>query len=121
MFIAFTLEGLSIVGLVTFAHNPLMFVLFSGLVFFAWGEIFSLFPSLCADLFGKRFAATNYGMLYTAKGCAALIIPFGSIWAASWGWTSLLLTIAALDVVAALLALFVLLPMGRQLLAKRGT
>ena len=118
MFIAFMLEALSVCGLVLLADNPFLFVLLSGLVFFAWGEIFSLFPSLCTDLFGKRFATTNYGMLYTAKGVAALVVPVGSIWAAQWGWTSLLLTIAALDVVAALLALFVLMPLGKQLLRK---
>jgi OFA family oxalate/formate antiporter-like MFS transporter len=45
-------------------------------VFFAWGEIYSLFPATCTDLYGKKFATTNYGMLYTAKGTAALLVPF---------------------------------------------
>jgi OFA family oxalate/formate antiporter-like MFS transporter len=72
MFIAFLLEGIGIYALLQFAHEPLLFVLLSGLVFFAWGEIYSLFPATCTDLYGKKFATTNYGMLYTAKGTAGL-------------------------------------------------
>ena len=59
MFIAFGLEGLGILLLITFAHVPVLFVVFSGLVFFAWGEIYSLFPAACGDLFGRKFATTN--------------------------------------------------------------
>src|SRR3989454_8956435 len=54
MFIAFGLEGVGILLLITFAHIPALFVVFSGLVFFAWGEIYSLFPATCGDLFGRR-------------------------------------------------------------------
>ena len=50
------------------AGNPVLFVILSGLVFFAWGEIYSLFPATCTDIYGRKFATTNYGMLYTAKG-----------------------------------------------------
>jgi len=45
-----------------------LFVILSGVVFFAWGEIYSLFPATCTDIYGRKFATTNYGMLYTAKG-----------------------------------------------------
>src|SRR6266542_88387 len=61
MFIAFGLESIAILSLVKFAHNPLLFVILSGLVFFGWGEVYSLFPATCGDLFGKTFATTNYG------------------------------------------------------------
>ena len=71
MFIAFLFEGLGIYALLLFASNPIWFVVLSGLVFFAWGEIYSLFPATCADLYGRKFATANYGMLYTAKGTAA--------------------------------------------------
>src|SRR5207237_7489764 len=79
MFIAFGLEGVGILLLITFAHIPALFVVFSGLVFFAWGEIYSLFPATCGDLFGRKFATTNYGLLYTAKGTASLLVPLGNV------------------------------------------
>ena len=61
MFIAFLAEGVGIYFLLQFATDPLMFVILSGLVFFAWGEIYSLFPAMCTDLYGRKFATTNYG------------------------------------------------------------
>src|SRR5882724_2434131 len=85
MFIAFGLEGLGILLLINFAHVPVLFVVFSGLVFFAWGEIYSLFPAMCGDLFGQKFATTNYGLLYTAKGTASLLVPLGNVLHASGG------------------------------------
>src|ERR1700753_4496181 len=76
MFIAFGIEGVSIWALYVLGHDPVWFVILSGLVFFAWGEIYSLFPSTCTDTFGAKFATTNAGLLYTAKGTAALLVPF---------------------------------------------
>src|SRR5256885_14949624 len=64
MFIAFGLEGLGIFALYMLGHHPVWFVVLSGLVFFAWGEIYSLFPSTCTDTFGTKFATTNAGLLY---------------------------------------------------------
>jgi OFA family oxalate/formate antiporter-like MFS transporter len=109
MFIAFLAEGIGILLLLSFAHIPVMFVILSGMVFFAWGEIYSLFPSLCTDLFGKQFATANYGLLYTAKGMAS-IIGLGGAWliAATGTWVTAYVTAASLDILAALLAFFVL-------------
>ena len=78
MLIAFMLEGIGIMCLYQFGQEPLMFVILSGLVFFAWGEIYSLFPSTNADTFGTKFAAANAGLLYTAKGTASLLVPLSS-------------------------------------------
>ena len=64
MLFAFLLEGVGILALLHYGHDPVAFVILTGLVFFAWGEIFSLFPSMCADTFGSKFAAGNAGMLY---------------------------------------------------------
>ena len=75
MFIAFLLEGAGIYALLLFAGSPIWFVVLSGVVFFAWGEIYSLFPAICTDIYGRQFATTNYGMLYTAKGTASLLVP----------------------------------------------
>jgi OFA family oxalate/formate antiporter-like MFS transporter len=85
MFEAFLLEGIGIFALMKFGTTPTAFVLLSGLVFFAWGEIYSIFPATTRDHFGQKFATTNYGMLYTAKGTAALLIPFASIVTAATG------------------------------------
>src|SRR6476620_10485830 len=79
MFIAFFAAGIGIYALLQFAHDPLMFVILSGVVFFAWGEIYSLFPAMCTDLYGRKFATTNYGLLYTAKGTASFLVPIGNV------------------------------------------
>ncbi|HMA49895.1 MAG TPA: oxalate/formate MFS antiporter, partial [Magnetospirillaceae bacterium] len=68
MGVAFALEGFGIMALALFGRDPVAFVVLSGMVFFAWGEIYSLFPSTCTDTFGSKFATTNAGLLYTAKG-----------------------------------------------------
>ena len=118
MFLAFLLEGLAVYGLLTFAHQPLLFVVLSGLVFFAWGEIYALFPALCADLYGQKFATANYGLLYTAKGMAALVVPLANLLPAGTGsWKLVFLIAAALDLTAAMLALVVLKPLRRRFIA----
>jgi len=121
MFLAFLLEGLAVYSLLSFAHQPLLFVILSGLVFFAWGEIYALFPALCADVYGKKFATANYGLLYTAKGTAALVVPLANLLPAGTGsWKLVFLIAAALDLTAALLALVVLKPLRRRLIASAG-
>jgi MFS transporter, OFA family, oxalate/formate antiporter len=82
MFMAFTLEGLAILSLITFAGDPLLFVILTGLSFFGWGEVYSLFPATSGDFFGRKFATTNYGLLYTAKGTASVLVPIGTALAA---------------------------------------
>jgi OFA family oxalate/formate antiporter-like MFS transporter len=79
MFIAFILEAIGIWALYVYGHNPVSFVLLSGLVFFAWGEIYSLFPTTCTDCFGVKYATTNAGLLYTAKGTASLLVPLANV------------------------------------------
>jgi OFA family oxalate/formate antiporter-like MFS transporter len=112
MALAFGLEGLAILGLISFAHIPEMFVILSGLAFFAWGEIFSLFPASSGDLFGRKFATTNYGLLYTAKGTASLLVPIGSLIAIRTGnWIPVFMLAIAFDWIAGLLAFLVLKPL----------
>ncbi len=82
MGLAFGLQAIAIYVLIQFAARPKLFVLFSGFTFFGWGEIFSLFPALCGDFFGRKHATANYGYLYTAKGAAAIFVPIGSALAA---------------------------------------
>src|SRR5580704_4943774 len=82
MTLAFGLEAIDIFMLIRFAHKPKLFVIFSAFTFFGWGEIYSLFPALCGDFFGRKYATTNYGFLYTAKGTASMFVPIGSALAA---------------------------------------
>ncbi|GLS46480.1 oxalate/formate MFS antiporter [Methylobacterium brachythecii] len=112
MFLSFAIEGVGIYLLSVFGNDPFMFVILTGLVFFAWGEIYSLFPATCGDTFGSKYAATNAGLLYTAKGTAALIVPFTSILTTMTGsWHAVFLAAAAMNILAAIMALFVLKPM----------
>lgn len=115
MFFAFFLEAVGILLLSEHAHDPVLFVLLSGIVFFAWGEIFALFPALCTDLYGRTFATANYGLLYTAKGVAALFVPLGGLISVQYGWRTTLELLAAFDVLAALLAILVVLLRVRTL------
>lgn len=82
MTLAFGLEAIAKFALISFASRPLAFVLLTAFTFFGWGEIFSLFPALCGDFFGRKHATENYGFLYTSKGTAAVFIPIGSALAA---------------------------------------
>lgn len=112
MFLAFSLEAVGILLLSQFGRHPVAFVALSGLVFFAWGEIYSLFPATCADTFGARFAAANAGLLYTAKGTASLLVPLTSvIGASSGGWSAVFVAAAAMNLLAALLAILALKPL----------
>jgi MFS transporter, OFA family, oxalate/formate antiporter len=111
MFLTFLAEGIGIFYLDRFGSNPVFFVILAGLVFFAWGNIFSIFPALTSDHFGNKYATTNYALLYTAKGCAAFFVPIGSLLAARTGSWHLTLVIAAVaNIVAALLMILVLRP-----------
>ncbi|MFL5298826.1 MAG: oxalate/formate MFS antiporter [Anaeromyxobacteraceae bacterium] len=110
MFGAFLLEGAGILLLRTYAHDPVLFVVLSGCVFFAWGEIYSLFPATCADIYGKKYCTTIYGMLYTAKGTASLLVPVSAYMSLRNGWSAVFLTAACLDFTAAALAILVLKP-----------
>ena len=112
MFMAFLIEGIGIYALLLFAGNPLLFVILSGLVFFAWGEIYSLFPATCTDIYGRKFATTNYGMLYTAKGTAALLVPLANVLTNATGsWHAVFYVASVMNIVAAVIALGVLKPM----------
>jgi OFA family oxalate/formate antiporter-like MFS transporter len=119
MFLAFFAEGVGIYALLYFANNPVLFVMLSGVVFFAWGEIYSLFPATCTDIYGRKFATTNYGMLYTAKGTASLLVPLASVLTAWTGnWHAVFYVAAILNIIAAVMAVFVLKPMRIRTMAQ---
>jgi OFA family oxalate/formate antiporter-like MFS transporter len=115
MFVAFAMEGIGIYFLYLWGKDPVWFVLLSGFVFFAWGEIYSLFPSTCTDTFGSKYAATNAGLLYTAKGTAALLVPVGNyLQQSSNSWDTVFLIAAGANILAALLAVGLLKPWRKR-------
>jgi OFA family oxalate/formate antiporter-like MFS transporter len=119
MFVTFLAEGIGILYLDRYGKSPVLFVILAGLVFFAWGNIFSIFPALTSDHFGNKYATTNYALLYTAKGCAAFFVPIGSILAARTGsWHTTLVLAAAANIVAAFLMLLVLRPLRVRLIRR---
>jgi OFA family oxalate/formate antiporter-like MFS transporter len=112
LFIAFIIEGAAILLLSEFGRDPIAFVFLTALVFFAYGEIYSIFPAICADIYGRRYASANAGLLYTGKGVASLLVPLSSVVAASTlGWDGVFIVTATMNIAAALLAVFVLKPM----------
>ena len=113
MFIAFGTAALMLLTLSVYGHHPVVFVLATAVYFGVFGEIYSLFPATSGDTFGVKFATTNNGMLYTAKGTASLFVPLASLVAASWGWHAVFVIAVALNATAALMALFVVKPMRR--------
>jgi OFA family oxalate/formate antiporter-like MFS transporter len=111
MAIAFTLGAASYWLLAGSGHIALFFVIAAALIFFTWGEIFSLFPSTCTDLFGARYASANASLLYTAKGTSVLLVPLANVLVGKTGsWYGVFMTCAAANVVVVVLALLVLRP-----------
>jgi oxalate/formate antiporter len=110
MALAFSLEAIAILVLFYFLDNPAMFVVLTGIVFFGWGEIFSLFPSTLTDTFGPKHAATNYGFLYIAQGVGSILGgPAAAYLKAHTGsWTTVFILVACLDAFTALLAITLL-------------
>ncbi len=118
MFVAFGLEAIAMTLWLVTRDNSMLFVLLSGLVFFGWGEIFSLFPSTLTDTFGEKHATTNYGFLYMAQGIGSI---FGGPLAAklheaTGSWITVFIVVISLDVITAVLAIAVLKPMRAKFL-----
>ncbi len=123
MVIAFTLGGLSYLLMGVLGSNPWFFILFAAMIFFTWGEIFSLFPSTCADTFGPKYATVNTAVLYTAKGTSALLVPFANVIKSATGsWFTVFAVAAGLNFAVVILALFVLRPLraSRHAAAERN-
>lgn len=119
MALAFSLEAAAILVLFAFITQPALFVVLTGLVFFGWGEIFSLFPSTLTDTFGPRYAATNYGFLYIAQGVGSILGgPAAAFLKETTGnWTAVFVTVAVLDILTAVLAITALRSMRQKQLA----
>jgi MFS transporter, OFA family, oxalate/formate antiporter len=111
MFVAFSIGALALAGISKFGAHPLVFLAMTPLYFFVYGEIYTLFPSICTDIFGTKFATTNTGMLYTAKGTAAMLVPAASLIASGYGWSTVFMLAAAANLFTGALAIAVLKPL----------
>jgi OFA family oxalate/formate antiporter-like MFS transporter len=118
MALAFSIGAIALFTLSQTGTNPVTYVLVTALYFGVYGEIFSLFPATQGDTFGAKFAAANNGMLYTAKGTGSLLVPIAAIIAKGHGWSSVFSIFVTCNVIAALMALFVLKPMRARHFAK---
>jgi OFA family oxalate/formate antiporter-like MFS transporter len=114
MLVVFLGEGLAMLGLMKFGHNPIAFMTFAALIFLFWGEVFSIFPAICADTFGLKYAAGNAGTLYTAKGTASLLVPLASFLAAGGKWDRVFIVTAITAMAAAIAAKFIMAPMRKR-------
>lgn len=120
MAIAFLMEAAAVTGMVLLRDNTLVFVLLSGVVFFGWGEIFSLFPSTLTDTFGTKFATTNYGFLYMAQGVGSVLGgPLAALLHDKAGsWLPVFAIIITMDALTGILALVALKPLRKRYAAK---
>lgn len=121
MFFVFIGEGLALLGLMSMGHNPVAFLIFAPLTFLCWGEIFSIFPALCADTFGAKNAAANAGTLYTAKGTASLLVPLASALSVGGNWDRVFIFAAVIAIVAGICARVLLAPMRRKYVEHMNT
>ncbi|TMV77679.1 oxalate/formate MFS antiporter, partial [Thioclava sp. BHET1] len=110
MVVAFAIGAVSYYMLYLVGHNPWGLILFVGMIFFCWGEIFSLFPAICTDLFGAQYASTNTSLLYTAKGLAGFLVPLAALTATGGNWNVLLFLATGINILAVVLVVTVLRP-----------
>ncbi|HVW10119.1 MAG TPA: oxalate/formate MFS antiporter [Bryobacteraceae bacterium] len=116
MLLMFSLEAVALAGMAFAGRSPYGFLVFAGLTFLFWGEIFVIFPAICGDSFGIRNAAANNGLLYTAKGMSSLAVPLASVLVSATGtWNSVLIAASISSLMAGLLARFVLSGMRRRM------
>ncbi|HXX81019.1 MAG TPA: oxalate/formate MFS antiporter [Thermodesulfovibrionales bacterium] len=106
MAIDFVICGIAYAALPIFGKDPILFTAILCLAFFCCGPMFAFFPPLTADRYGQTYLATNYGIMYSAKGFGGLIGgALGSVMVVKYGWTAAFFTMAILAIVSAMGAL----------------
>ena len=111
MGIAFGIEALCLIAFGFLGTTPISFIVTDALVFLFWGDIFSLFAATVGDVFGRQYVTVNYGIMYTAKGVASLLVPLGNVLTHVTGsWHAVYIVGCGMNVIAALLGFFVLRP-----------
>jgi MFS transporter, OFA family, oxalate/formate antiporter len=121
MGIAFIMGAVAITGFTLLVGHLAWFVILCGLTFFAWGDIYSLFPAAIADIFGNKHATTNYGIQYTAKGVGSIFAgPCAALLMAKYdSWLPVFWLAVACNVTAAGLAVLWLKPLIARLMREQ--
>ena len=107
MGVAFLMQAASLLLVLTIGRlSGTLFAVTLVFVFFTWGEVFSLFPSLLGDYYGARHATSNYGVLYSAKGVASIIagVVAATLYEQFGSWDACFYGSAVLALVAAVMA-----------------
>ena len=118
MALAFGAGGVSYWLFGSVGASPWSFVVLVSLIFLTWGNIFSLFPSICTDTFGPEFATANLSLLYTAKGASAFLVPLANLVQAATGtWHIVFVVTALMNFAVVAIAIVVLKPLRHRRLA----
>jgi OFA family oxalate/formate antiporter-like MFS transporter len=104
--------AVALVLLDRYGADPTIFLLTTALLFLVFGEIYSLFPATCGDMFGA--ASTNAGLLHTAKGTASRLVPLAGTLAAASGGHAVFMLGTTFSLLAAARGLVVVRPMRRD-------
>lgn len=80
MTLFFALQGTCSLLLLLLGSIELLFIGIICLIGLFWGPIFTFFPSITADYFGRRHSTTNYGITYTAKAWGGLFGGYIVAW-----------------------------------------
>jgi OFA family oxalate/formate antiporter-like MFS transporter len=121
MGVVFLLEAAFIFLVTQISGHPVLFVMIFPVVFFGYGQLNTLLGATSGDLFGARQASANFGLVYTGKGAAALFSGWGAAAIASafaGSFVAPYYIAAVCDVIAAILAFFVLKPIARRTVAR---
>lgn len=122
MGVAFAIEAVAIAAFGFAGYSPIAFVFTDAMVFFFWGDIFSLFAAAVGDCFGRKYVTTNYGLMYTAKGVAALLVPLGNVLTHATGsWVGVYTLGCIMNLIAAALGFLVLRPVINARVRGHGT
>jgi len=121
MAIVFVIEAVTIIVLTLVVARPFWFIATSAVMFFAWGDIYSLFPAAIADIFGSKHATTNYGIQYTAKGVGSILAGPGAalLMTRAGSWLPVFWTAVACNAIAAGLAVLWLKPRVARLMREQ--
>ena len=115
---AFILQAIALWMVVAFgSRSSAWFSTTLVLVYFTWGEIYSLFPAMSGDYFGAKHATSNYAVLYSAKGVASILGGWvgAKLYESSGSWSTGFYGSAVMALVAAAIAF------GLQASKQRGT
>jgi len=88
MAVVFVLNAVTVALIPILGANGAWFVILLFFNMLTWGPIFALFPAITADRFGTTYAASLYGVVYTAKGFGGILGGVVSAYlAVKYGWT----------------------------------